>query len=135
MFCHETAIRVRYSETDQMGVVYYGNYAQYLEVGRAEAIRSLGLTYRELEETGVLMPVTRLELNYLRPARYDDLLTVKTCLRELPGNSITFYGEIFNPTGKLLTTGLVTLAFLHVATGKTGAAPEAITERLRPWFP
>jgi acyl-CoA thioester hydrolase len=134
MFCHETAIRVRYSETDQMGVVYYGNYAQYLEVGRAEAIRSLGLTYRELEETGVLMPVTRLELNYLRPARYDDLLTVKTCLRELPGNSITFYGEIFNQTGKLLTTGLVTLAFLYT-TGKTGKAPDPITERLMPWFP
>lgn len=134
MFCHETQIRVRYSETDQMGVVYYGHYAQYLEVGRAEAIRSLGFTYRELEELGILMPVTRLEIQYHRPARYDDLLTVKTCLREMPGRSISFFGEIYNADGKLLTTGTVSLAFLYKSLGRTGEAPPEIHERLRPWF-
>lgn len=135
MFCHETQIRVRYSETDQMGVVYYGHYAQYLEVGRAEAIRSLGFTYRELEEMGVLMPVTSLEVQYHRPARYDDLLTVRTCLREKPERRIRFFGEIFDSGGKLLTTGTVTLAFLYKSLGRTGEAPPEILERLEPCFP
>lgn len=134
MFCHETQIRVRYSETDQMGVVYYGNYAQYLEVGRAEAIRSLGFTYRELEALGVLMPVTHLDIQYHRPARYDDLLTIRTCLKEMPGRLIHFHGEIFNEEPRLLTTGMVSLAFLYRETGRTGPAPDEITRRLSSWF-
>lgn len=135
MFCHETQIRVRYAETDQMGVVYYGHYAQYFEVGRAEAIRSLGFTYRSLEESGIRMPVTRMEVRYLRPARYDELLTVKTCVRELPGKSMTFFGEIFGEPGRLITTGEVTLAFWSVEEERTVEAPGVLSELLQPWFP
>lgn len=135
MFCHDTQLRVRYAETDQMGVVYYGHYAQYLEVGRAETIRSLGYTYRELESSGILMPVTRLEIRYHRPARYDELLTIRTCLREPPGKHITFHGEIFNEEDRLLTTGQVTLAFYYRETGRTGPPPGLLVEKLNPFFP
>lgn len=135
MFCHESKIRVRYAETDQMCVVYYGHYAQYFEVGRAEAIRSLGFSYRSLEESGIRMPVTRMEVRYLRPARYDELLTVKTCLRELPGKSSTFFGEIFSEEGRLITTGEVTLAFWSVDEERTVEAPAILLDLLQPWFP
>lgn len=135
MFCHQSQIRVRYAETDQMGVVYYGHYAQYFEVGRAEAIRSLGFSYRALEENGIRMPVTRMEVRYLRPARYDDLLTVRTCVREQPGKYITFFGEIFSEEGRLITTGEVTLAFWSVETERTVEAPQVLLDLLQPWFP
>src|ERR1700754_1391147 len=84
MFTSETQVRVRYAETDQMNVVYYGNYAQYFEVGRVESIRQLGFSYKDLESTGIIMPVVEMNVKYLRPARYDDLLTIRTTLRELP---------------------------------------------------
>ena len=87
MFTSTTEIRVRYGETDQMGYLYYGNYALYYEVGRTDAIRSLGLTYKALEEMGVALPVAELHINYYRPAFYDDLITVKTMLKEMPENS------------------------------------------------
>jgi len=86
MFITETQIRVRYAETDQMNVVYYGNYAQYFEVARAESIRKLGFTYKEMEALGVIMPVVEMQTKYLRPAHYDDLLNIKTILRELPAD-------------------------------------------------
>src|SRR5215470_13425915 len=92
MFVTETQIRVRYAETDQMNVVYYGNYAQYFEVGRVESIRQLGFTYRDLEESGIIMPVVELHTRYLRPATYDELLTIKTQIRELP---VSFRMEFF----------------------------------------
>ena len=134
MFMQEAHIRVRYSETDQMGVVYYGHYAQYFEVGRTEAIRELGLTYRELEETGVLMPVFDLSIRYLQPARYDDMLTIQTTIKELPGKSITFFTEIFNDQDRLLTTGHVSLAFVRKVSGKPCAPPATLMDRLRPHF-
>lgn len=135
MYCHETTVRVRYSETDQMGVVYYGHYAQYLEVGRAEAMRALGYTYRELESLGITMPVISLQINYHRPAKYDDLLTIKTCLREMPEKTMTFHGEIYNEKKKLLTTGAVSLAFYYEKTGKTGTAPAILTDLIQPLLP
>src|SRR3954469_9934724 len=108
MFTTETQIRVRYAETDQMNVVYYGNYAQYFEVGRAESIRHLGFTYKDMEANGVMMPVVELQCKYLRSAHYDDLLTVKTVLRELPvDHRVEFHHEVLNEAGKLLTTGKV----------------------------
>lgn len=85
MILHLTTIRVRYSETDQMGYVYYGNYAQYLEVGRVEWLRNLGISYKSLEEMGIMMPVINLQLTYLKPAKYDDLLSLNTCLTKKPG--------------------------------------------------
>ncbi|WP_315816319.1 thioesterase family protein [Paraflavitalea speifideaquila] len=112
MFTATTNIRVRYAETDQMDVVYYGNYAQYFEVGRAESIRNLGFTYKDMEINGVMMPVVEMQCRYLRPAHYDDLLTVKTTLRELPtDHRIEFHHEVYNEQGKLLTSGKVVLFF------------------------
>src|SRR5687768_981230 len=103
MFNSETNIRVRYSETDQMNVVYHGNYAQYFEVARAEAIREMGITYKEMEEMGIVMPIVELHTKFLRPAKYDDLLTIKTQLRELPtDHRVEFHHEVYNEEGRLL---------------------------------
>lgn len=117
-----------------MGVVYYGHYAQYFEVGRTEAIRAMGLTYRELEEAGILMPVIELIVRYIRPARYDDLLVIRTTIRELPGKSITFFSELYNEQEKHLTSGNVTLAFVRKSSGRPCAPPAALLDRLGPFF-
>jgi len=118
-----------------MNVVYYGNYAQYFEVGRVASIRQLGMTYKELEATGVIMPVVEMTAKYLRPAHYDDLLTIRTTLRELPSDHrIEFHVEVFNETGKLLTVGKVVLYFLVAATmGKTNI-PGELYKKLAPFF-
>ncbi|WP_295116924.1 thioesterase family protein [uncultured Chitinophaga sp.] len=135
MFTSTTQIRVRYGETDQMGYLYYGNYALYYEVGRAEAIRQLGFTYRELEEQGVIMPVAELNVKYLRPALYDDLITVKTTLRELPAaHKIQFHSELFNEKGELLNVGVTTLVFLQAATRQKVPLPDPLKEKLLPYF-
>jgi acyl-CoA thioester hydrolase len=105
MYESTTQIRVRYAETDQMNVVYYGNYAQYFEVGRVESIRQLGYTYKDMEHSGVIMPVVEMHVRYLRPATYDDLLTVKTTLREMPvDHSIEFFQEVFNDSKVVFST-------------------------------
>ncbi len=134
MFATETRIRVRYGETDQMGVVYYGHYAQYFEVGRTEAIRQLGLTYRELEESGILMPVVSMEVNYHQPARYDDELILRTRILELPRTMITFSTDIYKQDETHLTAGSVTLAFIRKENGKPCRPPEKILDLLRPHF-
>jgi len=135
MYTHVTSLRVRYAETDQMDIVYYGNYAQYFEVGRTECIRELGFTYKTMEEMGIRMPVVEMEVHYLRPAHYDDLITIKTILKELPADhSISFYNEVYNEKGKLLTTGKVTLFFINIETGKRASMPETLREKLLPYF-
>jgi acyl-CoA thioester hydrolase len=135
MFVAEYDIRVRYADTDQMNVVYHANYATYFEIGRTEAIRTLGITYREMEDMGIEMPVTEIDMRFLRPARYDDLIKVRTSLRHLPDNHrIEFYQEIFNDKGKLITSGKVTLYFLDKATKKRAVMPEALRARLAPFF-
>lgn len=135
MFQHETKIRVRYAETDQMGYLYYGNYPQYYEVGRAEAIRSLGLSYREMElEHKIMMPVMSLNMRYVRPAHYDDLLTVQSNLRKLPDRFITFHMEVFNEKGKLVNGGSVKLCFIDAETKQSRPAPNYLIERLKPFF-
>lgn len=135
MFIAETNIRVRYAETDQMDVVYYGNYAQYFEVGRVEAIRQLGYSYKDMENSGVMMPVVELQCKYLRPAHYDDLLTVKTILRELPeGHRIEFHQEVYNEQGKLLTAGKVVLYFLDMKTRTRTTMPVPLRNALVPFF-
>ena len=105
MYISETSIRVRYAETDQMGYVYYGHYAMYYEVGRVESLRQLGLSYRELEEMGVMMPVLENRSKYLAPARYDDLLRIVTTLREKPGVKIRFEYDIYNGDNTLIHQG------------------------------
>ena len=135
MYEHITTLRVRYAETDQMDIVYYGNYAQYFEVGRAECIRELGYTYKQMEELGLRMQVVHMETDFLRPAHYDDLITIKTMLKNLPnGHEIIFYHEVFNEKTKLLTTGKVVLFFIDSKTGKRTNIPVYLKETLAPFF-
>lgn len=135
MFSSTTQIRVRYGETDQMGYLYYGNYAIYYEVGRADAIRQLGFTYRQLEETGIVMPVVELHVNYYRPALYDDLITVKTMLKELnEGPKIQFHSELYNEQGQLLNKGVTTLVFFDPKEKKKTDMPQELLDRLSPFF-
>lgn len=135
MYTHEYPKRVRYGETDQMGYLYYGNYAQYYEIGRVEMLRSLGLTYKEMEEEhGILMPVVHLEMRFVRPAKYDEQLTIRTQLRQLPDKYIVFYVELFNERGKLVNGGRVRLCFVEEKSQKTIQAPEFLLEKLRPFF-
>lgn len=119
----ETTLRVRYGETDQMGFVYYGVYAQYYEVGRVEAMRSLGFSYREMEESGVLMPVINLTIDYKKPALYDDEVRIVTTIKEMPGVRITFHYECFNQNNVLLNTGSVTLVFIDKTKNKPMQPP------------
>ena len=135
MYQSETIIRVRYAETDQMGVVYYGNYAQYFEVGRVEAIRQLGYSYKQMEEEGIAMPVVAMETKYLRSALYDENLRIVTMIRELPtSHEIVFHTEIFNEKSKLLTTGKVRLYFMDKATWKKTVIPEKLKLKLAPFY-
>ncbi|MCH2083267.1 MAG: acyl-CoA thioesterase [Saprospiraceae bacterium] len=135
MYTHDFKKRVRYGETDQMGYLYYGNYAQYYEIGRVEMLRSVGLTYKSMEEEhGILMPVMTLEMRFVRPAHYDELLTIRTSLRELPGKTIVFHVEIFNEKMKLVNGGRVKLCFVDTNTNKSIDAPTYLVEKLRPHF-
>ena len=135
MYSHDTQLRVRYGETDQMGYLYYGRYAEYFEVGRVETIRSLGLSYKDLEDNyGIWLPVVSLEMRFVRPAYYDDLLTVHTEIRKLPDEYITFHCEIFNEKRKLINAGTVRLCFFAAAAKKVVHAPEHLLEKLRPFF-
>ena len=122
--------RVRYGETDQMSFVYHGNYAQYFEMGRTEWLRKFGITYKNMEESGIMLPVISLNTNYLKPARYDDLLTLKTTLTNNPLVKIKFDFEIHNEKNELLTTANATLAFISSITKKPTRAPEYLLKKL-----
>jgi acyl-CoA thioester hydrolase len=135
MYTSETKIRVRYAETDQMNVVYHGNYAQYFEVGRVESIRQLGITYKDVEASGVIMPVIEWTAKFVRPAHYDDLLTIRTILRQWPvDHRVEFQQEVYNEQGKLLTTGKVLLYFLKAGTMEKTVMPEDMEKKLKPYF-
>ncbi len=135
MYSFDTHARVRYGETDQMGYLYYGNYALYYEVGRVELFRSLGMTYKALEEEHhVMMPVLALNQRYVRPAFYDNLLTIRTTIRKMPDMTVTFHHEIFNEDKKLINGGSVRLAFIDTLTGKRVSAPPIFTDKLKPFF-
>ncbi|RFN60102.1 acyl-CoA thioesterase [Marixanthomonas ophiurae] len=125
-----TKIRVRYGETDQMGVVYYGNYAQYLEQGRTEWLRELGFSYKWMEEHDIQLPVVNLNVDYKRPARYDDLLTITTVLKKTPTVKIEFQYEIHNEANELLVTATTTLVFIDTQTNKLRKAPDYLLKRL-----
>lgn len=130
MYISEVAIRVRYAETDKMGFVYYGNYAQYYEVGRVEALRNLGISYKSVEESGVLLPVFTFSIKYFKPAYYDDLLTIKTMIKEIPKARINFEYETYNEKEELLNKGETTLVFIDAKTNKPCAAPDIFIEKL-----
>lgn len=134
MYTTETYIRVRYGETDQMRYVYYGNYAMYYEVARVESLRQLGLTYKELEAMGVIMPVLENHSEFLSPALYDELLKVVVTIPEKPSVKIRFHCEIFNEQGKLIHRGETLLAFVNQKTGRPCRPPEAFQKVLAPYF-
>lgn len=134
MFTHLTTYRVRYADTDQMGYVYYGNYARFFEIGRVEALRSLGFTYRELEASGVWMPVYELQTRFYQPARYDDLLTIETQITQPPAVRIAFDYEVRNEGGTRLATGQTTLVFVRASNQRPMSAPPELGEKLSPFF-
>jgi acyl-CoA thioester hydrolase len=135
MFVTETQLRVRYAETDQMGVVYHSNYFPWFETARAESIRQLGFTYADMEKMGIIMPVIEVQCRYLRPAVYDDLLRIKVILRELPvHHKIEFHHEVFNEKNELLATGRIILYFLEAKTMKRATMPEQLLLKLQPYF-
>lgn len=135
MFSSQSKIRVRYAETDQMGVVYHGNYFAYFEAARGESIRELGITYADLEKMGVIMPVVEVQCRYLRPARYDELLTVRVMLKELPiHHKIEFHHEVFNEKEELLATARIILYFMESKTMKRTTMPEPLLEKIKPYF-
>ena len=134
MYQYEVQVRVRYAETDQMGFVYYGNYATYYEVARVEALRSLGITYKSLEASGILLPVLENRSKYILPARYDDLLTIKVLLDQIPSTRLSFRYEVFNEEKKLINLGETTLVFISRETEKPIMAPDFLIDILNPFF-
>lgn len=127
---HSIQTRVRYGETDQMGVVYYGNYLQFYEIGRAEWLRAKGFSYKKLEELGVLMPVMSVENKYIRPAKYDDLLTITTSIKSYDKKSVRFLTEIYNEGDELLHVGTTKLCFINMNDMSRQDAPQVIDDML-----
>jgi len=134
MFEYKVPIRVRYADTDQMGYVYYGNYARYFEIGRVESLRSLGISYKALEEKGIMMPVLENYSKYIRPAFYDNLLTITVMVKEIPGTRIRFDYEIHNEEGTLIHVGFTVLVFISSDTKKIIPFPEYIKEAIEKFF-
>ena len=131
LFSHEIELRVRYAETDQMGRVYYGNYAQYFEVGRVEWLREFGISYKSMEEQGILLPVVSLSVKYKKSARYDDIVKVKTKLVKMPSATIEFDYEITNESGEILTLGNTVLVFMDVIKNRPTRCPKYLLDKLR----
>jgi len=134
MYRSETTVRVRYGETDQMGYVYYGYYAMYYEVARVEAMRQLGMSYKALEDMGVMLPVLENHAKYLAPGRYDELLRIVTTIREKPSIRIRFEYEIFNEANKLINQGETLLVFVNKTTNRPCRPPQAMEDLLAPYF-
>ena len=135
MFEHSHQLRIHYALTDQMGVVYHGNYAQFFEIARVEAIRKMGYTYKQVEEMGIIMPVFELNTRFIRPIRYDELITIKVTIKEMPlSYRFVFHGEIYNEKNEICTTGIVTLYIIDTKTGKKVELPEVLKTALLPYF-
>lgn len=126
-----TNIRVRYGETDQMGVVHHGKYAQYFEMGRIDWLDQFAISYAQMEREGIIMPVRQMNIKYLHPARFDDLITVETSLREIPDVRIKFDYKIFDQQNKLLTKATTELVFVNAATKKPISCPDYILEKIK----
>jgi len=134
MFSHETKIRVRYGETDQMGYMYYGNYAEFYEVARVEMLRSLDMTYKAMEDNGIIMPVLEMHCKYIKPALYDEEITIRTTLDKMPGVRIHFNYEFFNENKELIHKGETTLAFVDMKRNRPCLPPERFREKLKAFF-
>lgn len=134
MFVFDHQIRVRYAETDQMGYVYYGNYAAFYEIARTEMLRSTGISYKELEEMGIMLPVTEMKTKYLKPGRYDDLITIRVTIRKKPAVRIIFEYELFNESGELLNQGETTLVFVNMKKNKPCMPPQIFLDKMSKYF-
>ncbi len=136
MVTHDTHVRIRYGEVDMMGFLYHSHYVELFDVGRTELMRNYGFPYAEIERSGVMMPVLQVHIDYKNPAHYDDLLTIRTSLPELPsGAKVTFHYEVFRNEGKeLITTGTVTLAFMHSTTHRPTRPPKQLIDMFKPHF-
>ena len=134
MFVYETKIRVRYGETDQMGYMYYGNYAEFFEVARTEMLRSMGMTYKGMEEAGIMMPVLEMRCKYLKPARYDEEIRVKVIVAKFPGVRINFRYELYNEQDEFIHEGETTLAFIDMKRNRPCLPPEEFQQKLRAFF-
>ena len=131
MKSQKTFVKVRYAETDQMGVVHHGNYPQYLEIARLEWLSTLGISYKNMEEEGIMLPVYELNLKYIKPVTFDEKLTIETRLHELPNVKIIFDYSIFNEQGELVTSATSILVFMDSKTRRPIRCPEYILEKLR----
>lgn len=134
MFEFTTQLRVRYGETDQMGYVYYGNYAEFYEVARVEMLRSLGTSYKLMEASGVMMPVAELHCKYLKPALYDQIITIKVILDEMPRAGMRFKYMLYNEDNELINTGETLLVFVKMDTNKICFIPKELATKLKPYF-
>ena len=134
MYNHISTYRVRYADVDQMGYMYYGNYSKLYEIGRVEALRDLGIRYRDMEQDGIWMPVYENHSKYIKPARYDELLEINCKLNALPSSRIVFLTEIRNEDGVLIHIGTTTLVFINEKTGKIMTCPDIILSQLRSYF-
>ncbi|MBE7641221.1 MULTISPECIES: acyl-CoA thioesterase [Salegentibacter] len=131
MKSHVSYVKVRYAETDQMGVVHHGNYAQYFEIARLEWLMAFGISYKNMEETGVMLPVYELQTKFLKPAVFEDELKIEVKLKELPSVKITFEYVIYNQNKELLTTGATTLVFMDAISKKPIRCPKYILDKLK----
>lgn len=134
MIKNQTKLRVRYAETDQMGYVYYGNYAAFCEVGRVELMRQLGTSYRKIEESGLMLPVRDYSTRYFKPALYDELITIETRIEEIPTARIRFLYDIFNEKGELLNSAETTLVFVSKETNRPVSAPKSLIDAISAYF-
>ena len=134
MFIHSTKLRVRYAETDQMGYMYYGNYAQFYEVGRVEMLRSLGMTYKSMEKSGIIMPVLDLHCKFIKPALYDEEITIKVTIKNKPSVRILFDYELFNHNNQLINIGETTLVFVDILKNKPCLPPENFIKKIAVYF-
>ena len=134
MFEYTTKLRVRYGETDQMGYMYYGNYDEFYEVARVEMLRSLGLSYKEMEESGVMMPVVELHCKYLKPALYDEEISIKVILKAMPRARMHFYYELYNEQNELINTGETLLVFVNMQTKRVCFLPKDLSNKLKSYF-
>lgn len=134
MYSYDSEYRVRYADVDQMGFMYYGNYAKLFEIGRVEALRNLNVRYKDLEDDGIWMPVYENYSKYIEPAKYDELLIIRCKLLEMPRARIVFDTEIINETGKIIHKGVTTLVFINSSNQKITLCPSVIIEKLSPFF-
>lgn len=134
MYTYSTKIRVRYGETDQMGYMYYGNYAEFYEVGRVEMLRSLGMSYQAMEDSGIMMPVLELKCKYIKPAKYDQEITVKVIVDKMPGVRIHFLYELYNEDEELINLGETTLVFVDMEKNKPCLPPAEFLDKMKAYF-